>query len=123
MNLPLLPQLPLEGGGPLISPNVAIGGPTWPRGRLQTARGSILSSRATILGPFPTILADLGSCPPADTLTPCHFIFSVFQQLATGLCPLEPHRDSGLGGGIGSKSYPTVVEIRRFRFVWPRTCV
>ena len=40
----------------------------------------------------------------------------------TGLCPLEPHRDSGLGGAIGLKSYLTVVEIWRFRCFWPRTC-
>ena len=28
------------------------------------------------------------------------------QQLAMGLCPLEPHRDSALGGDIGLKSGP-----------------
>ena len=28
-----------------------------------------------------------------------------------GLCPLEPHRDSGLGGAIGLKSYLTVADM------------
>ena len=36
-----------------------------------------------------------------------------FQQLAKRLCPLEPHRESVLGGAVGLKSYCTVVEIRR----------
>ena len=58
------------------------------------ARGSILRAWRPFWGHF----RFLGPCPSADTLTPCHFIFSVFQQLATILCPLEPHRDSGHGG-------------------------
>ena len=41
------------------------------------------------------------------------FGFSVTLQTATGVCPLEPHRDSVLGGAVGLKSYCAVVEIRR----------
>ena len=85
--------------------------------RLDARGSTILSS----WGPFWGHFRFLGPCPSADFLTPCHFIFSVFQQLAIILSRLEPHRDSGFGGGIGLKSYLTVVEIWRFRYVWPRT--
>ena len=83
--------------------------------KISTVGCSGLDSQllGTILRPFPTIFVDLGR---ATQLTPWQgaiLFFLVFQQLATGLCPLEPHRDSGLGGAIGLKSYLTVVEI------WP----
>ena len=54
-----------------------------------------------------------GPCPLSDILTPLPLYFFVVQQLAKRQCPLEPHRDSVLGGVVGLKSYCTVVEIRR----------
>ena len=118
-----------EGGWTTpISPNLFSGGPAWTRGQLQSVskHGRVLGARFPAPGDHFEPISDnfprFGAVPPADTLTPCHCIFLVFQQLATGLCPLEPHRDSGFMGGIGLKRYPTVVEMRRFRGVWPRTC-
>ena len=42
----------------------------------------------TILMPFPTILADFGPCPLADTVTPCHFIFVRFSATRYGTVPI-----------------------------------
>ena len=42
----------------------------------------------TILKPFPTTFADLGPCPAADTVTPCHFIFFGFSATRHGTMPI-----------------------------------
>ena len=116
-----------EGGPPRfrrISPLAALPGlGVGCKQRFKPGGSSGLDSQllATILGPFPTIFGCLGPGPLSEYLTQFrNFGNSVFQQLAMGLCPLEPHRDSGFGGANGLKSYLTVVKIWRFRCVWPR---
>ena len=40
-----------EGGGPPISPDLAIGGPSWPRGRLQTTFYACQNLGASLTAP------------------------------------------------------------------------
>ena len=84
-----------RGGGPprfrRISPLAAPPGPgVGCKQRFKPGGSSGLDSQllGTILRPFPTILADLGPCPAADTLTPCHFIFFGFSATRHGTVPI-----------------------------------
>ena len=102
-----------EGGSPRFRRIYFLAAPPGPGVGCNQLLGTVACSglesqlQATILGPIPTIFGFVGT----------HFeILEIqfFQQLATRLCPLEPHHDSGFGGAIGLKSYFTVVEIQPF---------
>ena len=92
---------PQTGGGPIASreveaaargpddqlrPDLAIGGPSWPRDRAQSTAKHSWKLRAFFSGPgdhsgaVSTAFADFGSCPLSDILTPSpFFVLSVFQ--------------------------------------------
>ena len=75
----------------------------------------MLGARFSAPGDHSGAISDFWGRAPQLTLGHLAILFFlVFQQLATILCPLEPHRDSGFGGAIGLKSYLTVVEILPF---------
>ena len=102
-------QTPLlmRWGGTPISPDLAIGGPSWPRDRAQStattvsmvgSSGRFFSGPGDHSGPISDHFPDFGPCPLSDILTPLPFYFFRFSVTRQTAMPIRTAPRFCLGG-------------------------
>ena len=101
--MPPTPVL-MRRGGPPISPDLAIGGPSWPRDRAQSTSkrgwklGASLTAPGAHSGPISDNFPDFGPCPLSDILTPLPFYFFGFSVTRQTAMPIRTAPRFCLGG-------------------------